>query len=148
MVEAAIKKHGTYIAGQGSNEKNRVGKEEKETQMRGQGIGIFFCDLHVYMRCIRSYSQKTPSPHLFHAPSVNMVIADVHRDAADAGDAPRTSSAGAVVAVEDELDASVCQAGDQRECDEPEHHKEGIRPSRLVGGGGRLRRRLAVDAFI
>ena len=106
------------------------------------------CDLHVYMRCIRSYSQKTPSPHLFHAPSVNMVIADVHRDAADAGDAPRTSSAGAVVAVEDELDASVCQAGDQRECDEPEHHKEGIRPSRLVGGGGRLRRRLAVDAFI
>ena len=55
---------------------------------------------------------------------------------------------GPVVAVEDELDAAVCQAGDQRGCDEAEHCKEGIRPSGIVRGGGRLRRRLAVDAFI
>ena len=41
MVEAAIEKHGTYMAGRGGNEKNRGGGEEKETQMRGQGIGIF-----------------------------------------------------------------------------------------------------------
>jgi hypothetical protein len=46
------------------------------------------------------------------------------------------------------LGAAVGQAGDQRGCNEAEHCKEGLCPSGLVRGGGRLRRRPAVDAFI
>ena len=55
---------------------------------------------------------------------------------------------GPVVTVKDELGAALGQAGDQRGCDEADHRKEGLRPSGLVGGRGRLRRRPAVDAFI
>ena len=93
---SGYQKNGTYMAGGSGNEKNRGGGRGKINTNEGSGHW-HICNWHVYMHCIRSFSQKTPSPHLFHAPSANTVIADTHRDVADAGDAPHPRGVSAAV---------------------------------------------------
>jgi hypothetical protein len=157
VVEAAIEKNGTYMTGRGGNEKESRGEEEeKETQMRGPGIGIFAICMYTCV-AFGSYSQKNspPSP----LPRAEREHGDRLRAQGRRRRRRRSPSkrcrrrrrrlvVGPVVAVEDELGAAVGQAGDQRGCNEAEHRKEGLRPSGLVGGGGHLCQRPAVDAFI
>jgi hypothetical protein len=125
------------MAGRSCNEKNRGEEEEKETQMRGQGIGIF---------AICMYTCFAFGHILKKLPPLTSSTRRCRR-----GSPPKWCRrrrcrlvVGPVVAVKDELGAALGQAGDQRGCNEADHHKEGLRPSGLVRGGGRLRRLEAI----
>ena len=131
------------MVGRGGNEKNRGGRRRK----RNTGILFAIC-MYTCVAFGHIHKKLPPSP----LPCAERKHGDRRRAQGRRRRRRRSPSKrwrrrhrrlvdGAVVAVEDELGAAVGQTGDQRGCDEAEHRKEGLRPSGLVGGGGRLRRR-------